>query len=51
MHLMNYKVIKHSIEHYDPILSLNDSNHIITRIDNEANLISSESEFIIQYNE
>jgi hypothetical protein len=29
------------IEQYDPILSLNDSNHIITRIENETNLISS----------
>jgi hypothetical protein len=32
---------KNPIEHYDPILSLNDSHHIITRIENEANLISS----------
>jgi hypothetical protein len=30
-----------SIEHYDPILSINDSHQITTRIDNEANLITS----------
>ena len=30
-----------TLEQYDPILSLNDSHHIITRIENEANLITS----------
>lgn len=38
---------KKSIEQYDPILSLDDSNHIITRIENETNLVSSSLNFLL----
>ncbi|CAF0865382.1 unnamed protein product [Rotaria sordida] len=41
---------KNSLEQYDPILSLNDSNHIITRIENETNLISSSLNLLLNNN-
>jgi hypothetical protein len=41
---------KISIEQYDPILSLNDTNHIITRIENETNLISSSLNLLLNNN-
>jgi len=41
---------KNSIEQYDPILSINDSNHIITRIENETNLISSSLNLLLNNN-
>jgi hypothetical protein len=41
---------KNSIEQYDPILSINDSNHIITRIENETNLLSSSLNLLLNIN-
>ncbi|CAF3349782.1 unnamed protein product [Rotaria sp. Silwood1] len=41
---------KNSIEQYDPILSLNETNHIITRIENETNLISSSLNLLLNQN-
>ncbi len=39
-----------SIEQYDPILSIKDSDRIITRIENEANLISSSLNLLLNNN-
>jgi len=41
---------KNSIEQYDPILSINDSNHIITRIENETNLLASSLNLLLNNN-
>jgi outer membrane protein TolC len=39
-----------SIEKYDPILSMKDSDHIIGRIENETNLISSSLNLLLNNN-
>ena len=41
---------ENSIEQYDPILSVNDTNHMITRIENETNLISSSLNLLLNNN-
>ncbi|CAF0997581.1 unnamed protein product [Adineta steineri] len=41
---------KDSIEQYDPLLSMKDTDHIITRIENETNLISSSLNLLLNNN-
>lgn len=41
---------ENSIEQYNPILSLDECNHIITRIDNETNLVSSSLHLLLDKN-
>ena len=39
-----------ALDHYDPILSIRDSNHMLTRIENETNLLSSTLNFLLESN-
>ena len=39
-----------ALHHYDPILSIRDSNHMLTRIENETNLLSSTLNFLLESN-
>ncbi|UJR33520.1 hypothetical protein I4U23_020965 [Adineta vaga] len=41
---------KHSVEHYEPILSVKDSDSILTRIENETKLISSSLNLLLNSN-